>query len=301
MAARRARPERVIDAAPGKRLIQQLVREWSPEILERFFEERLAWCGGYPLIHDFLVTYGAFDDLLAVLTPELCLELLPAALRLANDASDQAFHAALALLADLIPNDRISPRPEGFSQALLVLKLRAERLSFLPNLSCAWDTLALKQRYLVAPGDPLRRYAPQQLALAEDRWQAFFPFPLLNVDRSPMAACQAPLAELRGAIQRLGGQPGERRLIYATRIEDVRYWVWRLPGQSGTAHLARLVFLRQPPVGDLGLGYWDLYRQFSERDSPREISRRLLNIEFRPHDLIPIARRTDFPPTPVGS
>ncbi len=136
MTASQVRPSFAIDSAPGKQLIEQLAGGGATQILVDFFQDRMAWCGGYPLVHDRFVTYGAFDDLLGALTTERQLALLPAALHLVNTASDQTFHAALALLADLIPSDCRSPRPEGFSTALLWLKLRAERLSFLPNLSC---------------------------------------------------------------------------------------------------------------------------------------------------------------------
>ena len=296
MTESQARPQFAIDSAPGKQLIEQLAGGGATQILADFFQDRMAWCGGYPLVHDRLVTYGAFDDLLSALTTEQQLALLPSALHLANTASDQTFHAALALLAKLIPDDCRSPRPEGFSTALLWLKLRAERLSFLPNLSCTWDGLAQKQRYLYDPNDPLRRYTPHQLAL-DCRWKAFFPFPLLNNNRSRMKDCLASLPELRSTIQTLGCLPGERRLIYVTRIDDVGYWVWQCPGRPGTAHLARLVFLRQPPSGDLGLGYWDLYQQFHECVTPEAISHRLLKIEFYPHDLVPIARTANSAPT----
>jgi len=271
-----------IDSADGKELIQEYLASGSEEAFERFFWVRVDWCGGYPLVHDRFVTYGAFEDFVTTIGPDKCALLLPKMLQLAEAVPDTHFHCALFLLTDLIPDDRISPRPAGFSDSFLRLRLRAEKLSFLPNLECAWNQLAEKQRYLKAENDPLRIYTAKQLELGGG-FNKFFSIPLPDWTSSGMKGCRAKLWLLRGRIQELGSCPGDRRLIFVTQIEGVWYWVWRLPGEVGTAHLARIVFLRQPKEGDLGLGYWDLYQQFPERDTPREISLRLLKIEFRPH------------------
>ncbi len=273
-----------IDGADGKDLIAEYERTGADDVFEHFFWVRSEWCRGYPLVHDRFVTYGAFDDLLAVLEPERCYRLLPKLLRLAESVPDTYFHCALFLLAALIPDDRIGERPAEFSDVFLRLRLRAAKLSFLPNLQCAWDSLALRQRYLVSERDPLRVYTPRQLGLASG-WTAFFWIPLQNWSRSGMKDCRASMPRLREKIQSLGCLPGDRRLIYVARIEKTWYWVWRLPGKTGTAHLARIVFLRQPDEGDLGLGHWDLFQQCHERDTPEAISTRLLEIEFRPHHL----------------
>ena len=106
-----------------------------------------------------------------------------------------------------------------------------------------------------------------------------------------MTQCEANMPMLRKKIQDMGCYSRLRRLIYVTKIEEVRYWVWRLPGRIGTAHLYRLVFLRQPLQGQLGLGHWDIYKQFNERHTPAQISDRLMKIEFRPSNLDAVDRR----------
>jgi len=273
-----------IDNADGKELIEEYLVSGSDTVFEQFFWVRVDWCGGYPLVHDRFVTYGAFDDFLKKVGPDKRYLLLPKMLQMVETVPDTHFHCALFFLANLIPDDRIRPRPAGFSDIFLRLRLRAEKLNFLPNLECAWDQLAHKQRYLRADGDPLRIYTAKQLGLSGG-FHKFFSIPLQDWTSSGMKDCRAKLWLLRGRIQQLGSRPGDRRLIFVTRIEKVWFWVWRLPGRDGTAHLARIVFLRQPVEGDLGLGFWDLYKQFSERDTKKEISIRLLKFEFRPHDL----------------
>lgn len=278
-----------IDRAPGKELIAEYLETGKPEVFERFFAIRLEWCGAYPLVHDKFLTYGAFDDFVSALDHDHRYGLLPLMISLAETVPDMHFHSTLFLLSDLIPDDRVSQRPQGFSDAFLRLRIRAERLSFLPNLESAWDTLALKQRYLVSDQDPLRKYSARQLGLT-CRWTEFFPFPLLNFKRFGMKECRASMSALREQIQKLGCLPGQRDLIYVTRIEEVRYWVWRLPGRPGTAHLSRLVFLRQSVDDQLGLGHWDIYKQFRERNTPEEISHRLMKIEFSPQKLDAVER-----------
>ena len=279
-----------IDQAPGKDLIAAYLAtgEWS--VLNRFLQVRIEWCGGYPLVHDRFVTYGAFDDLFSAIEQEDRYPLLQPLLQMAEAVHDSHFHCALALLSQMIPDHRTGPRPVGFSDAFLRLRIRAEKLSFLPNMESAWNGLALQQRYLFSVDDPLRKYTARQLGLTR-RWTEFFPSPLLNYKKLGMTECEAHMGMLRKSIQDQGCLPGQRRLIYTTKIEQIRYWVWKIPGQTGTAHLYRLVFLRQPLEGVLGVGRWDIYRQFHERDTPEQISGRLMRSEFSQQQLEPVDRK----------
>jgi hypothetical protein len=273
----------MIRNAPGKALIQVVSGSLQAEDLAAFFA----------------VTYGAFDDLVRALDCEKCFRLLPAAVALAESVPDQLLHSALQLLEDLIPDDAIRPRPLGFSDALLRIRGRAEKLSFLPNLDCAWQSVASKSGCLApGPGDPLSGCTPEQLAIGDGAWRRFFAFPLPNLEMRSLNQCRADFGQLRALLQKLGdGGSGHRMLAYATQIEATRYWVWRLLVKAGTAHLARMVFLRQPEHGPLRCGHWDIYRQFSPRWSDEEISRELLEIEYYPHDHL---RKLDMSPRSSG-
>jgi hypothetical protein len=303
MAVQKGKYRYAIDRAPGKELIADYLATGEWTILNSFFQVRMEWCGGYPLVHDRFVTYGAFDDLFSALEVENRYLLIQPLLQMAETVKDSHFYCVLSLLTQMIPDDRVSPRPVGFSDAFLRLRIRAEKLSFLPNLECAWDSLALKQRYLTSTDDPLRKYTAQQLGLTK-RWTAFFPSPLLNYQKLGMKECQADMAVLRKTIQDAGCLPGQRRLIYVTKIEDVRYWVWKLPSQTESAHLYRLLFLRQPQIGQMGVGHWDIYKQFGERDTPEQISGRLMQIEFSQLNLDPVDRKQGLVATeslpPIG-
>ena len=41
----------------------------------------------------------------------------------------------------------------------------------------------------------------------------------------------------------------------------------------------------------MGVGHWDIYRQFGERDTPEQISGRLMQIEFSQLNLDPVDRK----------
>lgn len=269
-----------IDFAPGKEEIEQLRSDPRADTLARFFEARARWCSGYPLVHDHFVTYGAFTDLIRALDAEQRMALLPAVMELAQSVSDRYFHVALSLLSDLIPNDAIRQRPVGLSDLVLRLRLRAEKLAFLPNLQCTWDGFVLRQRYLKSPDDFLAPYSQRQLGINGNHWDTFFKYPLINYGCRMLDGFPGRFDRLRSRIQALGASPGARRLIYATRIEASRYWVWRIPGKRGTAHLWTIVFVRAAADEPAEMGQWDLFKQSHERDTPEAISKRLLKIEF---------------------
>lgn len=278
----------LLDTAPGQDLIPRIFDDLDGNALVEFFDLRLDWCNGYPFIHDRFVTYDAFHDLRRYRGNDRHLPLIPRAVQLATERPDPQFHLALDLLLTLIPPDRRCPRPERLSESLLAFRLRTERLSFLPNLTSTWAALAARQRHLFREDDFLRRYTPAQLEVDSDAWKRFHPHPLVHYRGQLIRELPVLGAHWRAHLQRQGARPGEARLIYETRIEGVPYWVWQLPGQSGTAHLHRIVFLRHCAGAYPETGSWDLYRQFHERQSPAEISRRLMRIAHEHTRLIAI-------------
>lgn len=283
-----------IDSAPAKDLIAvlstpgqvaQLTSGEQEDALRSLLSQRSKWAGGYPFIHDYLVTYGAFDDIIGELDAEAGLALLPAALSIALKAPDRQFHMALCLLRSLIPTSGSFVRPPGLSDALLQLRLRAERLSFLPNLESTWSSLMVAQRHLRSDDDDLRRYTPEQLSTISGGWMRFFPFPLINHKLRLLKELPAVQRVLRDITQAINSAPGARRLLMSTRIEQTLYWVWHVPVDRGNAHIAEIVFIRQPPTGPAEVGQWSIYRQFQERWGDEALSRRLLEIEFGDVDL----------------
>ena len=154
---------------------------------------RADWCGGYPLIHDRLITYGVFDDVLDEMTNVKRFKLIPLMAEFTKNIPDKYFHVALFLLNKLIPSDEIGERSDGLSDLLLAIRLRVEKLSFLPNLTCASNSLALNQRSLKSDNDFLRQYTPTKLGVNRSSWHRFFHYPLLNYQSHLYKDCSADM------------------------------------------------------------------------------------------------------------
>jgi len=258
----------------------ELHQAGTPEALERFFQSRVGHFGGYPFVHG-RSTSGVFDDV--CLSREKAYELIPTMVSIAERVPDPYLHMALSLLYRLMPSDTILPRPSGFSDGLLRLRLRVEKLSFLPNLVCTWDGLMVAQRALKSEDDPLAQYSPNELGLDRSEWPGLS-IPLHEFLNDNLDDCRADLKVLEEAITGLTFDSEKPSLIFSTRVKATRFWVWRTAGKPGTAHRDRLIYLRQPRDGDCELGYWDLYSQFSELPTKEAISRRLREIEFTLHE-----------------
>lgn len=276
--------------APGGDLLARLRSNADAQTLQLFLNTRAEWNNGRKLIHDRFVTYGLFDDLTCLLDAEERFRLIPLAATLACTVPDAYFCCALALLGALLPDDRSIPRPPRFSDDLLFMRLRCERLGFLPNIESLWMQVATLQRGLVDADDRLRQFTPEQLRLVKPQTKPHFPQPLPDYIKGRLQGIKLDWSAWRSLLRRAGSLPGEQRLIYSTRIDASRYLVWRLPGKPNTAHIMRLVYLRQTPDEQSWVGYWDLYRQFVERDSASEITRRLLRIEFTPRPGVLLAQ-----------
>jgi hypothetical protein len=155
------RPQ-IIDSAPGKELFCLIRDERNVVAFREFYELRKVWCGGYPLIHDF-GTYGAYSDLMydpvteEEFSTDVKLAMLAMAVEIALNESDEFFYCALALLAEVIPNDRILPRPKGFGDALMKLGERFKNGHFHGNAIATWESLVTKSRCL-KPSEPDRSY-----------------------------------------------------------------------------------------------------------------------------------------------
>lgn len=147
----------IIDSAPGKELIEQILIGMSITAFRELYELRKEWCGGYPLIHEHS-TYAFMNDLFRGsdgdgITTELKLKLLPAAVAIALHESDEYFFCALMLLSEVIPDDQILPRPSGFGDALIQFGARLKNGGFHANVAGVWDTIVVSSRCL-KPSEP---------------------------------------------------------------------------------------------------------------------------------------------------
>ena len=93
--------EFIIDKAPGKDLIPQIIKDKSYDDLFNFYKIRVDWYG-YPLIHDRFVTYGLFDDLTDQFREEKenVSEFIDFSILIAEQENDKRFLNSIFLILD---------------------------------------------------------------------------------------------------------------------------------------------------------------------------------------------------------
>ena len=93
--------EFIIDKAPGKDLIPQIIEYKSYDDFFNFYKIRVDWYG-YPLIHDRFVTYGLFDDLTDqfIEEKENVSKFIDYAILIAEQESDKRFLNSIYLILD---------------------------------------------------------------------------------------------------------------------------------------------------------------------------------------------------------
>lgn len=210
-----------IESAPGKEWFHAIL-DGDPSALKAYYHTRLDWCGGYPLVHDFLVTYGAFSDL-PPLELSICEKLLPAAFEIAITAPDELFHAGLFFLGCVMPDDGFVDGPENFSEAMTLLQSRVSQLQFLPNLSCAWDTVVERSK-LLRPhsGDSWSKDDIHRIKQLHHNEIA-----LPNLDHEKQCDCPIPFKEVARMAQHSAVVGVRMRYRGQAVFRDAAYWVWQ--------------------------------------------------------------------------
>jgi hypothetical protein len=273
-----------IDDAPGKELLEKIAINLDYEALNDFFHKRLKWASGNPVIID-KGNYNAFTDLHHKITSYTKRrKLLQKATHIALKCKDQEFHMALGLMCVMIPFYKFSAnkmiRERSFSDQLLRLRLRVEKLSFLPYLDSTWRELVQRQKNLYTEDDYLQEFSVEQLEVAKKSWTLYFPSPLVNYGLKLISELKISPKELCNIAFQDEGLAGRMELVFSTKLGESIYWVWRIPNHDGTALIADMIYLRQSDTEALNWGVWSLYLQFQERDDPISISARLMNIEY---------------------
>lgn len=273
-----------IDDAPGKELLEKIAINLDYEALNDFFHKRLKWASGNPVIID-KGDYNAFTDLHHKITSYTKRrKLLQKATDIALKCKDQEFHMALGLMCAMIPFYKFSAnkiiRERGFSDQLLRLRLRVEKLSFLPYLDSTWREVVQRQKNLYAEDDYLQEFSVAQLEVPKKSWTLYFSSPLINYGEKLINELKISPKELCNIAFQDEGLVGLMELVFCTKLGESIYWVWRIPNHDGTALIADMIYLRQSDTGALNWGVWYLYLQFQERDDPKSISERLMNIEY---------------------
>lgn len=266
----------IIDSAPGKELLQAIA-EGSAEAFETIYELRKNWSGGYPFIHDRVVTYGFLDDI--EISWERKAALVPTMAQIALDEKPAFFHCALSALAKLIPDDRILPRPERFGEQLLELKKRAEQFSFMPNIVPTWTELITKARCL-RPTTPEPSYLPiRELRIEGDAFLKFYPMPFPDLGEEAEFQCPIDQHKILEEGNETCSEGVDCTFHCSAVIGSSRWWVFQCHPKTSDFVWIGYVYVRQNDRGEARIGHWV---EHDEPISPEGLHRKLLTLEHCP-------------------
>lgn len=215
----------IIDQAPVKGLIPQIIRDKKFTDFRDFYSIRVDWWA-YPLIHDRCVTYGLFDDLIYSLPRDqkLLSTLLDHAIKIIQTEVHQRFICALYLILDIF---RISHKLSipSLEQTKLILELKplVQKFSFVANMSSFWEQIINflhKKNRLEKPSNYLINDHDYELFFDLNFPSAYFPCPI-KTNRIKK--------EIEGAV----GEYEPLTLLTSAKIENINYWVWLYKNISG--------------------------------------------------------------------
>lgn len=133
----------IIDSAPEKALIPKIIENMSFKDFKNYYDTRVDW-NKTPLIHDHIITYGLFDDLIRVIpmnqkTLDIFFEY---AVKIAENEKDKYFVNGVFLVYDICG---LLNNFKGFNEDKLNkikgLTNRVSELKKVPNITAFWDTI----------------------------------------------------------------------------------------------------------------------------------------------------------------
>ena len=219
----------ILDEAPGKDLIPQIIEQKSYADFFYFYKIRVDWYG-YPLIHDICVTYGLFDDLTDQLSEEKenVSKFIDFSILIAEQESDKRFLNSIFLIltfCGIAKKAEISPTQNQIHKLSNIVN-RVRKLSFLPNMIIFWEQILdflstnstfLKTDYLVQDNANLS-------VINID-------FP--SIDNNTIKSCPVTEEQMKEEIEGIVGEYEPLKFVRSAIIDSDRYWVWLYKNITG--------------------------------------------------------------------
>ena len=219
----------ILDEAPGKDLIPQIIEQKSYDDFFYFYKVRVDWYG-YPLIHDICVTYGLFDDLTDQFSEEKenVSKFIDFSILIAEQESDKRFLNSIFLIltfCGIAKKAEITPTQNQIHK-LSNLVNRVRKLYFLPNMIIFWEQILdflstnstfLKTDYLVQ-GDA-------NLSVIN------IDFP--SIDNNTIKSCPVTEEQMKEEIEGIVGEYEPLKFVRSAIIDSDRYWVWLYKNITG--------------------------------------------------------------------
>jgi hypothetical protein len=211
--------EPLMNTAPGRDLVPDLVRSPSLEGLRSFYHMRVGWrC--YPIIHERMMSSSLFDDFYAELKkqPAAISNCLDYALTILEEEDEKYILCAVFLLScvcNCLPKER-APSAEQL-QRIVQLHPRVKNYAFIINLASFWEEIAaFAGRFDAALEKELFFHATSSPELPE-----------LRLRKSGTALpCSVSMEVIEEWMETFAGNYA-MELRGAMEIRDDRYWVFQ--------------------------------------------------------------------------
>ena len=212
----------ILDEAPGKDLIPQIIEQKSYDDFFYFYKIRVDWYG-YPLIHDICVTYGLFDDLTDQFSEEKenVSKFIDFSILIAEQESDKRFLNSIFLIltfCGIAKKAEITPTQNQIHK-LSNLVNRVRKLYFLPNMIIFWgqilDFLSTNSTFLKT-----------DYLVQDDANLSVINIDFPSIDNNTIKSCPVSEEQMKEEIEGIVGEYEPLKFVRSAIIDSDRYWVW---------------------------------------------------------------------------
>lgn len=220
--------ERIIDKAPGKDLIKIIIKKLSFDDFYAFYKIRVNRYG-YPLIHDRLVTYGIFDDLINQFPKEkkYVSMSIDFSITIAEQETDEKFLNSIFLIVDFCGIAKKVSKPTALQiERITKLCNRVKKLSFVPNLISFWNQIL---NYLSLE----KSFRNEEYLVEPDDYNEFIDMHFSTIDNNTYDSCPVNEAIIRKEIKGIVGVYEPLKFVRSAKIGTDRYWVWLYKNITG--------------------------------------------------------------------
>lgn len=213
--------EFIIDKAPGKELIPNIIETESFNNLNEFYKIRVDWYG-YPLIHDRFVTFGLFNDLINEIPNDRIIisKFIDFSIIIAECETDERFLNAIFFILNFcqLSKEKINPTAQQISR-ILALKERVQKRSFLSNMSTFWE-----QILECLSKEPT--FNKNDFIVKDDDYKLFIDTNFPCIDNNTDISSPIEKSDIIKQIEGIKGEYEPIKFVRSAHIDKVKYWVW---------------------------------------------------------------------------
>lgn len=213
--------EFILDKAPRKDLIPRIIKKTSFDDFYSFYKIRVDWYG-YPLIHDRIVTYGIFDDLMNQIPEEkeIVSKLMDFTIKIAEEETDKRFLNSIFLISNFCRIAKgLTPPTHSNIERITKLMIRVEKLSFLPNMTTFWEQilyfLAINQSFKIS-----------DFLVQDDAYVSTVNMNFPVIDNNSSTSCPVSESKITAEIEGISGEYETLKFVRSAIIDTDKYWVW---------------------------------------------------------------------------